>query len=168
MATFSGRLKSDFSVTADLAYNAFPFIRPEGKDLENVEAAAQGVLDARAAHPDSSLADLYDPLAMPKDLRDAHNKLDKAILGLYGLKADVTESEILAVLIARYRELTSTDQLELAAPTNAKKKEPAGTKPPSITVQIREWATANGYQVPARGRLPKDITVAWERAQKSS
>lgn len=161
---FSGRLESRYQLLPGLIYYAFPFIQPEGKELEAVDAAAQRVLDARAAHPESSLADLYDPLAMPKNLRDAHRALDKSILGLYGLKADATEAEILAALIAWYKELEAANQLPMPTPQKATRA-PRTVKAPSKTAQIRVWAAANGYTVPARGRLPKDITTAWERAQ---
>lgn len=163
VANFGGRLKSDFNVTADLTYNAFPFVRPDGGALQSVEQAAQGVLDARAAHPNSSLADLYDPLAMPKDLRDAHNALDKTILSLYGLQPDASESEILTALIARYKELESVNQLPLPASGNRKTPR-AGATSPAQAPAIRAWATANGLTVPSRGRIPRDVVTAYNQA----
>ena len=127
-------------------------------------AFIQGVLGARAAHASSSLADLYDPLAMPKDLRDAHNKLDKLILGLYGVKADASDSEILAALIARYKKLESADQLPLTASKNSGK----APKAPSHTAAVRAWAVENGLTVPARGRIPKEVMDAYTQAQSPS
>jgi hypothetical protein len=161
---FSGRLESRYQLLPGLIYCAFPFIQPEGKILENVETAAQGVLDARAAHPNSSLADLYDPLAMPKDLRDAHKALDNAILGLYGLKADATGTEILAALIARYKELEAANQLPLPARESSPKRQKA-PKAPSQTAAVRAWARENGLSVPARGRIPKEVLDAYTQAQ---
>jgi hypothetical protein len=70
--------------------------------------AAQGVLDARALFPDSSLADLYDPLTMPPELQKAHQSLDRAVMRAYGLSVrDTTESSCVAALMERYRALTS-------------------------------------------------------------
>lgn len=159
----SSRLESRIQIAAGPVYNTFPFIQPDGKDLEAVEAAAQGVLDARAAHPSSRLADLYDPLAMPKDLRDAHKALDKAILGLYGLKPEATESEIVAALIARYKELDSKDQLPLPASSTRKQPRAAATSPAQAPA-IRAWATANGITVPSRGRIPREVLTAYNQA----
>lgn len=68
---------------------------------------AQKVLDARAIHEDASLADLYDPLAMPADLVKAHRKLDAVVLGLYGLKSSSSDAEVLAVLFEWYSELVA-------------------------------------------------------------
>lgn len=167
VANFAGRLESRFQMLPGIVYFAFPFIQPEGKDLEAVESAAQGVLDARAAHPNSSLADLYDPVAMPKDVRDAHKALDKAILGLYGLKADATEPEILAALISRYKELEAANQLPLPAGTNARKRQKA-PRAPSQTAAVRAWALENGLSVPARGRIPKEVLDAYTQAQANS
>jgi len=66
---------------------------------------AQTVLDARTQHPDSSLADLYDPLTMPPELLKAHQALDRAVLKLYGFKKDTPEAEIVAALMTRYQQL---------------------------------------------------------------
>lgn len=77
------------------------------------EAAAQTVLDVREKYPTSSLADLYDPLSMPKDLVDAHNVNDKLVLAAYGLKSDATEADILKNLFERYADLTADLLTEL-------------------------------------------------------
>lgn len=102
----SGRLKSDCRISAEVTYNNFPWPEFTADQSAAVETAAQGVLDARAAHPDASLADLYDPLAMPPDLVKAHRELDRVLLAVMGLKPSVTDAEILAVLFERYRKLT--------------------------------------------------------------
>jgi len=72
-----------------------------------VEQAAQGVLDVRAAHPESSLADLYDPVAMPPDLRRAHQTLDKAVDAAYGKKSFASDAERVAFLFELYHKYTS-------------------------------------------------------------
>jgi very-short-patch-repair endonuclease len=75
--------------------------------IQAIEAAAQGVLDARAAHPGATLADLYDPLTMPPDLVKAHQKLDAAVDAAYGYKGAATDAARVAFLFARYQALTS-------------------------------------------------------------
>lgn len=81
-----GRLKSDYRYSAKLVYNNFPW--PDTTEEQQAEIAelAQGVLDARTLYPDSSLADLYDPLTMPAELVAAHRKLDAAVEKAYGRK----------------------------------------------------------------------------------
>jgi N-6 DNA Methylase len=119
-AAVSGRLKSDYRISAEITYNNFPW--PENpKNKDQIEAATQAVLDVREMYPTSSLADLYDPRSMPKDLIEAHLGLDRLVLAAYGLKSDATEADILANLFARYAELTA----DLLTPEmKAKKRSP--------------------------------------------
>jgi hypothetical protein len=120
-ASVSGRLKSDFRISAEITYNNFPW--PEkSTNKDAIENAAQSVLDVREKYPTSSLADLYDPRSMPKDLVDAHNALDRLVLSAYGLKSDATEADILANLFARYAELTADHLTEIPAKKTRKKK----------------------------------------------
>ena len=86
----------------------FPWPTPTPEQRKKIEQTAQAILDARNNHPESSLADLYDPLAMPPDLRKAHKANDKAVLQAYNLSADATESEIVAHLFKMYEKLTKT------------------------------------------------------------
>lgn len=104
-AAVSGRLESRFRISAEVTYNNFPWPAIDDKQKAAIELAAQAVLDARAAHPASTLADLYDPLAMPARLVKAHKELDKAVLAAYGLKPSVSDGELLAELFRRYAEL---------------------------------------------------------------
>ena len=76
-----------------------------GADGAKIAATAQGILDARAKYPDSSLADLYDPLTMPPELRKAHRDNDRAVLAAYGLPESIGESEIVSHLFDRYAQL---------------------------------------------------------------
>ena len=79
MRTVCGRLKSDYRYSASVVYNNFPWPpNPTAKQTADIESKAQAVLDARAKFPDSTLADLYDPLTMPPTLQKAHQALDKA------------------------------------------------------------------------------------------
>ena len=88
-------------------YNNFPWPSPTKEQKAKIEAAAQGILDARALYPDCSLADLYDPLTMPTELRKAHQQNDKAVMEAYGLDVKSTsEADCVAFLMRKYRELT--------------------------------------------------------------
>jgi len=79
-----GRLKSDYRFSADLVYNNYPWpVAPSAKQISTLESKSQAVLDARAAFPESTLADLYDPLTMPAKLAKAHAKLDRAVDACY-------------------------------------------------------------------------------------
>jgi hypothetical protein len=101
-----GRIKSDYRYSKDIVYNNFPWpTAPTAAQRTAVEAAAQGVLDARAQHPGSSLADLYDPLTMPGDLVKAHHALDRAVDKCYRSKAFATDAERVAFLFERYEEV---------------------------------------------------------------
>ena len=103
----SGRLKSDFQFSIEITYNNYPWPEVDSTARAAIEAAAQGVLTARDAHPGASLADLYGPLSMPADLTKAHQDLDKAVLTAYGLKPAATDAEVLGELFSRYEELTA-------------------------------------------------------------
>lgn len=87
LSHMGGRLKSDFRYSIGLVYNTFPWPEANSAQRRKVEELAQDVLDARLAHPTSSLADLYDPDTMPANLRKAHAKLDAAVDRLYRKKA---------------------------------------------------------------------------------
>ncbi len=101
-----GRLKSDYRYSAKIVYNNFPWPEVTEAQQEKIAELAQGVLDARALYPDSSLADLYDPLTMPPELMTAHRKLDAAVEKAYGRKFE-DDAERVAFLFEKYSELTS-------------------------------------------------------------
>jgi hypothetical protein len=101
-----GRLKSDYRYSKDLVYNNYPWPEPTDAQREKVEALAQGVLDARASHPTSTLADLYHPTTMPPDLRKAHDALDKAVDHCYRKEPFTSERERVEYLFDLYRKLT--------------------------------------------------------------
>jgi len=100
-----GRLKSDYRYSNTIVYNNFPWPNPTEKQKAEIEKLAQAVLDARSQFPDSSFADLYDPLTMPKELLKAHQKLDKAVETAYGRTFD-NDSERVAYLFELYQKLT--------------------------------------------------------------
>lgn len=74
------------------------------KMIQRIERTAQAILDARALYPDASLADLYDPLTMPPELRKAHKDNDSAVLAAYGFPASATESEIVSLLFSLHEK----------------------------------------------------------------
>lgn len=107
MRTVCGRLKSDYSYSNTIVYNNFPWPTPTEAQKAKIEATAQGILDARAKYPDDSLADLYDPLTMPPELRKAHQANDVAVMQAYGLDVKSTsEEDCVAFLMKLYQELT--------------------------------------------------------------
>ncbi len=131
MRAVCGRLKSDYRYSKDIVYNNFPW--PEiachserllslskynsesiNKEMLNqvqhdkkskIETTAQGILDARAKYPSSSLADLYDENLMPAELRKAHQENDRAVMSAYGFSTKMTESECVAELFKMYEKL---------------------------------------------------------------
>jgi len=105
MRAICGRMKSDYSYSNTIVYNNFLWPDANNEQKADVEKLAQAVLDARALFPDSSLADLYDPLTMPQELLKAHQNLDRAVMKLYGFTKDVSEAFIVAELMERYRGL---------------------------------------------------------------
>ncbi len=84
MRVVCGRLKSDYRYSKDIVYNNFPWPEPSTQQRQKIEQTAQAILDARALYPDSSLADLYDELTMPLELRKAHHQNDMAVMQAYG------------------------------------------------------------------------------------
>ena len=109
MRTVGGRLKSDYRYSGSIVYNNFPWPNPTDEQRARIEATAQSILDARALYPDCSLADLYDELAMPPELRKAHQANDKAVMQAYGFDVkNMTESTCVAELMKMYQTLTES------------------------------------------------------------
>ena len=107
MRAVCGRLKSDYRYSKDVVYNNFPWPTPSDEQKAKIERTAQAILDARALYPDSSLADLYDELTMPVELRRAHQDNDRAVMQAYGFNVKtMTESQCVAELFKLYQELT--------------------------------------------------------------
>lgn len=106
MRVVAGRIKSDYRYSSSVVYNNFPWCNPTDKQKIKIELAAQAILDARNLYPKSSLADLYDELTMPPELRKAHQQNDKAVMEAYGfpVKSDFTESMCVAKLMEMYKE----------------------------------------------------------------
>ncbi|MDR1842123.1 MAG: hypothetical protein LBQ86_09430, partial [Holophagales bacterium] len=104
-----GRLKSDYRYSPAV-YNNFPWPDATDKQKAEIEKLAQGVLEARELFPNSSLADLYDPLTMPPELLKAHRELDKAVMKLYGFSKDMAEADVVTGLMEMYQGLTDVEQ----------------------------------------------------------
>ena len=108
MRAVCGRLKSDYRYSKDIVYNNFPWPKPTAVQRKKIEQAAQAILDARALYPDSSLADLYDDLTMPPELRQAHQDNDHAVMQAYGFDVKTTtETTCVAKLFQLYQQLTN-------------------------------------------------------------
>lgn len=108
MRAVCGRLKSDYDYSIKIVYNNFPWPEPTDAQKEKITQTARGILGARALYPDSSLADLYDEVTMPPELRRAHQNNDRAVMQAYGMPIKgTTESICVAELMKRYQELTS-------------------------------------------------------------
>ena len=105
MRAVCGRLEMRYRYSKDIVYNNFPWPSPTTEQQAKIEASAQAILDARALYPDSSLADLYDPTLMPKELLQAHRQNDRAVMSAYGFSTKMTESECVAELFKKYAEM---------------------------------------------------------------
>ena len=108
MRATCGRVKSDYSYSINIVYNNFPWPEPTDAQKAKIEQTAQAILDARALYPDSSLADLYDEVLMPPELRKAHQNNDRAVMQAYGFDIKTTtESKCVAELMRLYKQKTS-------------------------------------------------------------
>lgn len=109
MRAVCGRLKSDYRYSAKIVYNNFPWPTPTEEQKAAIKKTAQAILDARAIYPDCSLADLYDEIAMPPELRKAHQANDRAVMQAYGFDVKtMTESTCVAELMRIYQTLTKS------------------------------------------------------------
>ena len=111
MRAVCGRLEMRYRYSKDVVYNNFPWPSPTDAQKARIEKTAREILDARALYPDSSLADQYDDLAMPIELRKAHEDNDRAVSEAYGfnykLMEDGKDSLIVAELFNLYKNLTA-------------------------------------------------------------
>ena len=99
-------MKSDYQYSNTIVYNNFPWPTPTEEQKQKIQQTAQGILDARALYPDSSLADLYDETTMPYELRKAHRENDKAVWAAYGKAWPIgSESACVAALMKLYQAL---------------------------------------------------------------
>lgn len=110
MRAVCGRLEMRYRYSKDIVYNNYPWPTPTDEQRSRIEQTAQGILDARAIYPDASLADLYDPLTMPPELRKAHTANDRAVMQAYGFDIKtMTEADCVAALMKMYQELVNKE-----------------------------------------------------------
>lgn len=105
MRTVAGRLEMRYRYSGAVVYNNFPWPDPTPEQKAKIETTAQGILNARTKYPDASLADLYDELTMPIELRKAHQANDRAVMEAYGFSVKMTEQECVAELMKMYQKL---------------------------------------------------------------
>ena len=114
MRAVCGRLEMRYRYSKDVVYNNFPWPTPPRNLFDKIEQSAQAILDARALYPDCSLADLYDELTMPPELRKAHQDNDRAVMDAYGFTkgtaARTSESACVAELMKLYQKMVSGQQ----------------------------------------------------------
>ncbi len=105
--TVSGRLKSDTRISQEITYNNFPLRKLTENETEKLVLSGQAILDTRDRFPSASLADLYGPNSMPEALMEAHRANDKVVLGVFGLRLNSTDEEVLSKLFSAYSEMTA-------------------------------------------------------------
>ena len=105
MRAVCGRLEMRYRYSKDIVYNNFPWAEVNETQQAKIAETAQGILDARALYPDCSLADLYDEVTMPIELRRAHQANDRAVMQAYGFPIGMSESECVARLLEMYQTI---------------------------------------------------------------
>ena len=125
MRTITGRMKSDYMYSVGVVYNTFPLppgFHTNSSSIAKLEPLAQAVLDARAAHPDATLADLYDPDLMPPNLRKAHQALDRTVDRLYRRGGFASERERVEYLLMLYEKMRVPLEDEIKARQKQRRK----------------------------------------------
>jgi hypothetical protein len=141
-----GRLESRLRFSNTLTWNTFPLPSLTDNQREAIVAGGQAALAARALHPDRSLADHYNPLAMAPELLKAHATLDKAVDAAFGLKGKVSDEQRLSRLFALYQELTAADQLAIDAKKPPRRR--AAKKPDAgLAASVPEGSPLPGDRV---------------------
>ena len=111
MRVTCGYYGPSYRYSKNIVYNNFPWPSPTPEQKTMIEQTAQSILDARALYPDSSLADLYDPLTMPSELQKAHQSNDRAVMQAYGFDIkNTSEADCVAELMKIYQEMTSNSK----------------------------------------------------------
>lgn len=121
MRVVGGRLKSDYSYSNTIIYNNFPWPEIKEEHKTQIEKTAQNILNVRAAYPDSSLADLYDPLTMPPELFKAHRLNNMAVMAAYGFSTKMTEADCVAELMKLYQKMILEEKMKKSDKKSKKK-----------------------------------------------
>ena len=112
MRAVCGRLEMRYRYSNTIVYNTFPWPTSTDAQKVRIEQTAQAILDARALYPDCSLADLYDEIAMPPELRKAHQQNDRAVMQAYGFDVSTTtETSCVAELMRMYQKLVNSKNI---------------------------------------------------------
>jgi hypothetical protein len=106
-STVSGRLEGRIRISAEITYHNFPLPKISSTNRESLDMVGREILDARSAHLDSTLSELYSPGSTPLELLKLHDKCDKLVLAIFGLKSSASNQQILASLFEHYKELTT-------------------------------------------------------------
>ena len=110
MRTVCGRIKSDYRYSVNVVYNNFPWPDATPAQIARIEQTAQAIIDARALYPNDSLADLYDNLRMPPELRTAHQNNDRAVWDAYGRAWSIGKvNDCVAYLMQLYQAMTAAE-----------------------------------------------------------
>jgi hypothetical protein len=126
LRNIGGRLKSDYRYSIGIVYNPFPWPEtPDQKNRNKVRSLAQAVLDVRMNHPESTLADLYDPEVMPNDLRKAHRELDEAVDRLYRREPFASDRERVEHLFMLYEQISAPVLAAAAAKSGRGRRSPS-------------------------------------------
>lgn len=112
MRAVCGRLESRYDYSIKIVYNNFPWCNPTEEQRQKIETTAQAILDARTKYPDCSLADLYDEVTMPIELRRAHQANDRAVMAAYGFPTTMTESDCVARLLEMYQQIRKHEKTD--------------------------------------------------------
>lgn len=105
MRAFAGRLKSDYRYSKDVIYNTFPWPKLQEQHRAAIEKTAKQILEARKLYPNSTLAELYDEVTMPIELRETHRDNNRAVMRAYGFDLRMTEEGCVAELMKLYQAL---------------------------------------------------------------
>ncbi|UOQ61183.1 class I SAM-dependent DNA methyltransferase [Leucobacter rhizosphaerae] len=124
--TVGGRIKSDLRFSNTLTWNTFPLPPMTDKERTAIIAGGQAILHARALHPERSLADHYNPLAMSPELVRAHRELDSAVDQCLGLRGTATDESRLRALFSNYAKLTTTNELPIATKSSRRRNVESG------------------------------------------
>ena len=128
MRTVTGRMKSDYMYSVGVVYNTFP-MPSKATDLSRLEPLAQAVIDARAAHPNATLAELYDPDSMPPNLRQAHQAVDRAVDRLYRRRGPLLERERVEHLLMLYEKMRTPLEAQLKVKPRRKQSSKKSLRP---------------------------------------
>ena len=105
MRAFAGRLEMRYRYSKDVVYNTFPWPKLQEQHRVAIEKTAKQILEARKLYPNSTLAELYDEVTMPIELREAHRDNNRAVMRAYGFDLKMTEEECVAELMKLYQAL---------------------------------------------------------------